>query len=229
MTETRQIEPTADGYFTLYAPEIDEHYHSINGAVQESEHVYINAGLKQLTGELSILEIGFGTGLNAYLTLLHALKMRQKIAYTAIELYPLTADIINSLNYTSGKLHEEAACFTGLHEAEWNRQVAISPFFSLEKRLTDLTRPDGLDMNERFDLIYFDAFAPDKQPEMWTQAVFDRLYGLTKSNGVLVTYCAKGIIRRTLQQAGYWVERLQGPRGKREMLRATKKTGIIKR
>jgi tRNA U34 5-methylaminomethyl-2-thiouridine-forming methyltransferase MnmC len=223
MTSGRRIEQTADGSHTLYVPELDEHYHSVNGAVQESLHVFIDAGLKQLSSsKINILEIGFGTGLNAFLTFLYASKTQANIVYTALELYPLPPDIICRLNYTTGHPSEEAAVFAKLHEADWNKPVLISPAFTLEKRLSDLTCLDGMGTDELFDLIYFDAFAPDKQPEMWTQAIFSYLYKHTATDGVLTTYCAKGCVRRMLQLAGYTVERLPGPPGKREMLRAKK-------
>jgi tRNA U34 5-methylaminomethyl-2-thiouridine-forming methyltransferase MnmC len=223
MTHDRYIEQTADGSHTLYVPALDEHYHSVTGAVQESLHVFIDAGLKRLSSpKIRVLEIGFGTGLNAFLTYHYAQKAGIAVAYTAIELYPLALAVIRQLNYSDRYSLEEAAIFDKLHASEWEKPVSIAPAFMLDKRLSDLTRLDCLRQNELFDLIYFDAFAPDKQPEMWTQAIFDYLYEHTAQSGILTTYCAKGMVRRALRSAGYTVERLPGPPGKREMLRAGK-------
>ena len=214
-----RIECTADGSHTLYIPEIEEHYHSVNGAMQESMHVFINAGLRQMpSSKVTILEIGFGTGLNAYLTSLYAHENNMEVSYTAFERYPVNTDIINQLNYSS----KNTPLFNKIHEANWNEYVFIESFFTLKKILSDFTDFDHLKEKESFDLIYYDAFSPEKQPEMWTQNIFDYLFNHTNNEGILVTYCAKGIIRRMLQAAGFVVERIPGPPGKREMLRAQK-------
>lgn len=216
-----RIESTLDGSNTLYVPSIDEHYHSTNGAVQESTHVYINAGLAECQKDtVNILEIGFGTGLNAYLTLLYAQRHHKNIFYTAIELYPLDNDTISRLDYTSEKQLSEKVLFEKLHTSLWNTEEEITPFFSLSKFNYDFTLLN-FSFDKTFDLIYFDAFAPDKQSEMWTQDIFDFLYENTALHGILTTYCAKGSVRRMLQKSGYEVERLPGPPGKREILRAT--------
>lgn len=214
-----EIQTTADGSSTLYRPDMDEHYHSTNGAVTEALHVYIHTGLYALpTQPVSVLEIGFGTGLNAILTWLEAEKNKQPIRYTTVERFPLSDSITHQLNY---QLPAEAGPkFEQLHACEWNTAVALSPYFTLQKLHTDLTTQQW---QETFDVIYFDAFAPDKQPEMWTEEIFKRIYQKTNPGGVLVTYCAKGVIRRMLQSVGFTTERLPGPPGKREMLRATKK------
>jgi tRNA U34 5-methylaminomethyl-2-thiouridine-forming methyltransferase MnmC len=223
MSASRHIELTADGSHTLYVPELDEHYHSVNGAVQETKHVFIDAGLKQhLSSSIRVLEIGFGTALNAFLTCCYVRNMGLTIFYTALELYPVEPALIQQLNYTDGYSPEDAVLFEKLHTSDWGKLSPISPAFTLEKRLSDLTLLNALKPHEQFDLIYFDAFAPDKQPEMWTQGIFDYLYQHTAAGGILTTYCAKGTIRRMLQSAGYITKRLPGPPGKREMLRARK-------
>ena len=216
----RELQVTADGSHTLFIPEMDEHYHSVNGAVQESRHVFIEAGLHQLEREeITVFEVGFGTGLNAFLTLLDAEQHRKRITYYSTELYPLSMEVVQSLNYGELISEERKEDFYALHEAEWNVSVPITEHFVLHKIEGDSNRcvlPKGI------DLVYFDAFAPDKQPEMWHQEIFDRLYACMRERGVLTTYCAKGVVRRMMKEAGYSVERIPGPPGKREMLRAIK-------
>jgi tRNA U34 5-methylaminomethyl-2-thiouridine-forming methyltransferase MnmC len=211
----RIIEKTADGSNTLYLPELDEHYHSIKGALTESMHIFIHLGLNHSKAiEPNILEIGFGTGLNAFLTLKAAKKEKRKINYTSIELYPLSLELIKELNYSSDTL------FYKLHQCEWNKEQIIDPYFTLYKIEGDYT---NYTFSNKYDIIYFDAFAPDKQPEMWNPQLFNTLYSIMNKNGILTTYCSKGVVRRMLQSAGFTVERLQGPvNGKREVLRATK-------
>lgn len=226
MTDTDRkikIEQTADGSHTLFVPFLDEHYHSVNGAIQESKHVFIDAGFSQIKKDrINILEIGFGTGLNALLTSLEAGLSAAHINYVALELYPLPEDVISKLNYSNIMTSLEETClFEDLHKAEWERQIEITPYFSLTKHQSDFSKLD-ISFNEKFDLIYFDAFAPDKQPEMWTQNIFDFLYTYINKEGILTTYCAKGVVRRMMQQSGFKVERIPGPPGKREMLRAIK-------
>lgn len=217
------IEDTADGSHTLFVPELNEHYHSVNGAIQESKHVFIDAGLHHLHKDnISILEIGFGTGLNTYLTLLDKVDSSSVIHYSGCELYPLPDDVIRKINYPQ-ILEKNADLFYRLHQTEWGCEVEISPHFFLNKIHADFTHLDFLSDKDVFDLVYYDAFAPDKQSDVWSQDIFDYIYKHTSQDGVLVTYCAKGIVRRMLQQSGYSVERLQGPPGKREMLRAIKK------
>ena len=208
----RELQLTADGSHTLFIPEMDEHYHSVNGAVQESRHVFIEA-------EITVLEIGFGTGLNAFLTLLDAEAHQRKIHYYSVELYPLDTDVIGSLNYGEMICAGRKDVFLALHQAEWNVPVPVTEFFELHKIQGD---SNTCVLPDRIDLVYFDAFAPDKQPEMWNREIFDRLYARTTGGGVLTTYCAKGVVRRMMKEAGYAVERIPGPPGKREMLRAIK-------
>lgn len=215
------IEITGDGSHTLFLPELEEHYHSVNGAIQESKHVFIEAGLRHLKRDIvHIFEVGFGTGLNAFLSLIES-DASMEIHYTTIEAYPLPFSIIKQLNYADKYLQEQQDLFYKLHEIEWGTEQQITPGFYLTKIQADLNQLD-FSILKSFDIIYFDAFAPDKQAEMWSQQIFDHMYNITKDQGLLVTYCAKGVVRRMMQQAGYKTERLPGPPGKREMLRATK-------
>jgi len=225
-----ELEFTADGSHTLFIPELDEHYHSVNGAIQESTHVFIEAGLNKIPKQhISILEIGFGTGLNALLTLLNAQQSDKRIDYVTLEAYPLPGSITSKLNYADKYDPSFQSLFTDLHSSKWEAMVKTTPYFSLKKIKADFTVFNFSSLDKPIDLIYFDAFAPDKQPEMWSQPLFDSLYNITAENGILVTYCAKGVVRRMMQQAGYKVERLPGPPGKREMLRATRSCSIDER
>lgn len=322
----RIIEPTADGSATLYVPELDEHYHSVKGAFTESQHIFIDMGLKACpVANPRILEVGFGTGLNALLSLLEAERSGRSLHYTALELYPLPWETVRQMGYerderltgngerltvndeqgerltVSGErltvnderltVNDEqvARWFEALHTAPWEEEVQITPRFTLLKVQTDFTNDERLAVNgerltvsdermdshalpihhspftvdhspftahhspftahrspftahrspftahhspltvdrsplpaPRYSLVYFDAFAPEKQPEMWTQKLFDRLHVSMEEGGLLTTYCAKGVVRRMLQAAGFVVERLPGPPGgKREILRAT--------
>lgn len=217
----RELQITADGSHTLFIPSMDEHYHSVNGAVQESRHVFIEAGMHRVEKDaFHVMEIGFGTGLNAFLTLLEASCLTKRVVYHSVELYPLQTALVQTLNYPEVICKEKASLFYALHEAEWDTFVPITSFFTLHKIAGDSNR---ISLPEHIDLIYFDAFAPDKQPGMWNQAIFNRLYEHTATNGILTTYCAKGVVRRMMQEAGYAVERIPGPPGKREMLRAIRK------
>ena len=216
-----KLEQTADGSFTLYVPELDEHYHSVKGALTESQHIFIDMGLKhsQATNPY-ILEIGLGTGLNCFLTYLTSKETGQAIHYTGIERFPLSEEVIDQLDYATLIGKGEKEIYQAIHQAAWNKEVLLSPHFSLHKIEGDFTQYPFLG---KYDLIYFDAFAPEKQPEMWEQPLFDMLYELLNPGGILTTYCAKGVVRRMLQAAGFTVERLAGPPGgKREILRATK-------
>ena len=215
------IEQTADGSYTLYVPELDEHYHSVKGALTESQHIFINMGLKHSSvSSPRILEIGLGTGLNCFLTLLNAEEDKRHIHYTSIEQFPLGMDVIQKLDYPSiiGRGHN--ADYLAIHQAPWEEDTKLSPWFTLHKVEGDFT---NYTFEKGYDIIYFDAFAPEKQPEMWEQSLFNSLYQILNEGGILTTYCAKGIVRRMLQSAGFIVERLAGPPGgKREILRATK-------
>ena len=231
MNMDRIIEHTADGSATLYVPQLDEHYHSVKGALTESLHIFIDMGLKSSEASAPrILEIGFGTGLNALLTLIEAERSGRQVHYTGIELYPLPWETIEQLHYADLMNDERlmvngeqiAQWFKALHTAVWEEDVVITPHFTLRKVQADFANPASLTVNRSsFTVIYFDAFAPEKQPEMWTQELFNHLYVLMEQGGILTTYCAKGVVRRMLQAAGFTVERLPGPPGgKREILRA---------
>lgn len=213
----RELQLTADGSHTIFIPEIDEHYHSVNGAIQESLHVFIEAGLRQLDKDvIHVFEIGFGTGLNAFLTALETLANPSlRVIYYTVEQYPLDMDLVRKLNYGTS----QPALFQKLHEVEWEVLQPITDRFSLFKIRGD---SNSCVLPEGIDLVYFDAFAPDKQPEMWNQEIFEKLYNRMNINGLLTTYCAKGVVRRMMKEAGYSVERIPGPPGKREMLRARK-------
>lgn len=216
----RELQVTSDGSHTLYMPDMDEHYHSVNGAIQESEHVFIEAGLHRLSKkEIRVLEIGFGTGLNAFLTLLDSMQTDVNITYYSMELYPLDIALVQNLNYGKVLCTGEEDMFMALHEAPWNQSASITPNFTLHKMKGDCNQAE---LPNEIDLVYFDAFAPDKQPEMWNQELFNKLYFRMNARGILTTYCAKGAVRRTMKEPGFSVERIPGPPGKREMLRATK-------
>ncbi len=213
---------TEDGSHTIYLPEMDEHYHSTHGAVQESLHVYINQGLLQVPRkEISILEIGFGTGLNAFLTYVFAVKNNLKITYTSIEKFPLTEAEYSALNYSETIFTVHASVLKKMHQCEWNSLVEVTPEFSIRKIQADLLTWE-FDRNEQFDLLYYDAFAPVKQPEMWTEELINKVSASIKKDGIMVTYCAKGAVRRAFSAAGFQMERIPGPIGKKEILRGKK-------
>ncbi len=219
----RIIQQTEDGSHTLFVPSMDEHYHSVNGALQESKHVFIQAGLHAIHKErIRVLEIGFGTGLNAFLSLQSATISDKKIYYYSVERYPLELELIESLNYGGYAWPDKKDLFVNLHKACWNQPVEITKDFILHKIEGD---SNSCSLPNEIDLIYFDAFAPDKQPEMWNQRIFDSLYEHAAPGAVIVTYCAKGDVRRSLQAAGFSMERLPGPPGKRHMLRGVKNKG----
>ncbi len=213
---------TEDGSHTIYLPEINEHYHSVHGAIQESKHIYIEQGLLQTTGNpVTILEIGFGTGLNAYLTYCYAKEKKLNVNYISLEKYPLTKDEYEQLNYANNIFPESSFVFQQIHGAEWNTVVEISPEFKLHKIQADLLTY-RFNPTPQFDLVYYDAFAPGKQAEMWTEEILHRVGATVKKGGILVTYCAKGSIRRAFTDAGFLMERIPGPTGKKEILRGKK-------
>jgi tRNA U34 5-methylaminomethyl-2-thiouridine-forming methyltransferase MnmC len=216
---------TGDGSHTLFSTRFNEHYHSIHGAVQESQHVFIAAGLRPLlaanptsTRPLRVFEMGFGTGLNALLTALEP--SERPIDYLSVEAYPLGPEQWPALNFCDQLSDPACAAYLrALHEAPWGQQVAITPRFVLQKHAQPLAtfQPQGT-----IDLIYWDAFAPTVQPELWTAEVCRQLYAWLSPGGVWVSYSAKGDVRRALQAAGFVAERIPGPPGKRQMLRARK-------
>lgn len=219
MMMKRTVEKTADGSCTLFVPEMEEHYHSVNGALQESRHVFFQAGWEHLNRKsYRILEFGFGTGLNALLALARAVRDEVAVTYYSIEKFPLPEDLWQQLHYENLEIEGAARWFPLLHRSPWNEDVRLAPCFLLHKMEGDFNE---VAFPEQIDLVFFDAFAPDKQPEVWHQALFDCIFRVMAPGGVLVTYCAKGAVRRMLQQAGFQVERIPGPPGKREMLRAS--------
>ncbi|GGG96473.1 hypothetical protein GCM10011416_12820 [Polaribacter pacificus] len=217
----REIRVTLDGSTTLYLPDWDEQYHSKHGAIQEAEHVFLQMGLAACTLQhISILEIGFGTGLNCFMTFLAAQKQQLSIDYVGVEAYPVVQEELDLLNYTTllaAQKHQ--AVFDRLHSTSWEEKQEISPTFSLTKK--QLSFKDITDQN-KYDLIYFDAFGAEHQPELWTVSIFEKMFVALKPKGILTTYAAKGSVRRAMQEVGFLVERLPGPPGKREMLRAIK-------
>lgn len=222
-----QIIKTSDGSHTIYLPEMDEHYHSVNGAITESDYVYIGKGYNFQAGKNpKVFEIGFGTGLNCLLTALQAELNKRPTLYIAIEKYPLEKNIIDQLNFGRLISADAQILFEKIHEYHWNEVVNISEYFNLFKIKGDLTNYN-LTQVENCDVIYFDAFGPDKQPEMWTPLIFQKIYSITASNGVFVTYSAKGEVRRQLTASGFEMKRLPGPPGKNQMLRGIKRESKI--
>ena len=212
----RHITQSADGSTTLWVPGLDEHYHSIHGALTESQHVFIEAGLKAIgTSNVRILEVGLGTALNARLTLDQAQQDGRSIAYDALEKFPLTKEEIEAVGLQG--MSKEAPFLTATPGAV----TQITEQFTFRLLVEDVKTFEG--EQGSYDLIYFDAFAPSAQPDLWTDAVFENMYGLLKPGGALVTYCAKGVVKRSMKAAGFEVEALPGPPRKREMTRAWKR------
>lgn len=200
-------------------PELDEHYHSVHGAMAESLHVFINAGLRLFSGhkeELNLLEMGFGTGLNAWLSWQEADRIGLKIRYHGIEKYPVNEDEAQRLRFVKDSMMFD---FLKLHQTSWQQWNDLSNYFSVFKDQVDLRAFEPL---KKYNLVYFDAFAPSAQPGLWTREVFEKLYLCMESGGILVTYCVKGEVRRNMKAAGFHVEKIAGPPGKREMARAWK-------
>lgn len=219
----REFLTTGDGSVTIHLPEWDEQYHSKHGAIAEAIHVFINTGIHHYINlypqePISILEIGFGTGLNAFLTLQEAVAKNLQIAYTGIEAFPIEASEVPQLNYAQ-LLSASETDFVTLHTLPWEKRSEVHPNFQLTKRKQLFSE---IEDKEAYNLIYFDAFGARVQPELWTEEIFEKMYNALYPNGVLVTYAAKGSVRRAMQAVGFRVERLPGPPGKREMLRATK-------
>lgn len=218
---------TDDGSKTIHMPDLNEQYHSRHGALQEALHVFIDTGLEHFLeislsrkrnfqqNPIKILEYGFGTGLNAMVTALHDSKT--PIVYTAVEAYPVNDEEVKAMDY--GKLLGNEEMYEDIHQCSWEERHQISNHFSLTKQQKTF---EQIADQDSYDLIYFDAFGPSTQPELWTVDIFTAAYNALKSNGVLTTYCAAGQVRRNMQSVGFIVERLPGPPGKREMLRATK-------
>lgn len=215
---------TKDGSHTLYSEQFDATYHSIHGAVVESEHVFIKNGLLFQVERLNlksvnILEMGFGTGLNAFLSYVSSEQLKFHINYHSIEAFPVATEEVEKLNYINSYSIEQQVVFKKLHECEWNKNQQISQLFSLHKHLLIL---ENFNSDFKFDVIYYDAFSPTDQPELWTTDIFKKMYNLLSEKGVLVTYCAQGQMKRNMKAAGFIVKALKGPPGKREMTRAEK-------
>lgn len=216
----RIIIKTEDGSSSLYVPEIDEHFHSVHGAITESLHVFIHKGLRNIClNNINVLEIGFGTGLNCILTYRDAQTSKKSITYHSVELYPISKDEFDELNYCNIIGVEYQNVFQKMHSSPWGIETQVDDFFYLKKIQNNLL---DVHFDSSYDLIYFDAFAPGKQPEMWTYDIFKNISDSTKSGGILTTYCAKGEVRRILKSVGFDVVRTDGPPGKREMIIATK-------
>lgn len=224
----REIIITSDGSTTIHLPDWNEQYHSKHGAIQEAKHVFIKHGLhhfcnsdeftERSRSEVSILEIGFGTGLNCFITILET---ENPINYVGVEAYPISEAEIEKLNYVSElDAENQQEIFDTIHSVSWEEKHRISENFQLTKRKQFFS---DIEDRNAFDVIYFDAFGARVQPELWTEEIFQKMYDSLKTNGILVTYSAKGSVRRALQSVGFTVERLEGPPGKREMLRGVKK------
>jgi tRNA U34 5-methylaminomethyl-2-thiouridine-forming methyltransferase MnmC len=221
----RKIVITEDGSYTVSIPEMGVTYHSIHGAIQESMHVFIEAGFNYVFDKLNndqirILEVGFGTGLNALLTAIEAKKAKTSIYYVAMEPYPLTDEEVQSLNYCDQLARKDLQeSFISMHQCEWNKNIVVTKNLLLHKSNYTL---QTFEQTSKFDLVYFDAFDPNVQPELWTKEIFEKLFSILEPNGILVTYSSKGDVRRALQSAGFTVEKIPGAKGKREMIRAEK-------
>lgn len=234
----RKIITTSDGSKTIQIEDWNEQYHSVHGAIQEANHVFLKHGLlfyseaispsernEESPLSISILEIGFGTALNAFLTLIEIEKLKLNINYVGVEAYPVQSDEIKQLNYVELISEKHADIFDNMHAVSWEEEHKITSNFKLEKQekfFQDIRDTDT------FDIIYFDAFGARVQPDLWTEDIFKIMFNALKENGVLVTYSAKGSVRRAMQAVGFKVERLPGPPGKREMLRAQKKAPNIR-
>jgi tRNA U34 5-methylaminomethyl-2-thiouridine-forming methyltransferase MnmC len=216
----RNLVISADGSHTIYNQIIDEHYHSSFGAITESTHIFIENGLNQVHSEsIRILEIGFGTGLNALLAMNYGIIKSRIIYYETVELFPLEMSIINQLNYVKTVNTELFEQFEKMHTIPWNTLQELSKTFSIKKINASAIsfEPSG-----NFDVVFYDAFSPEKQPELWSKEIFEKMYNAMNAGGVLTTYCAKGIVKRALKEVGFKVEVIPGPPGKRHMVRARK-------
>lgn len=220
----REIVTTKDGSKTIHLPDWNENYHSHHGALQEALHVFIKSGLDYMADarkEFSILEVGFGTGLNAILTYIYASKKDLTIQYEGLEAYPVSSEELTALAYDDlDDVKPFKDIFQSLHSAPWGERSAVSSQFNLLKSQVFLA--DFEAESNTIDLIYFDAFGPRVQPDLWELTIFQKLFNVLRLGGVFVTYCAKGQVRRDLISVGFQVEKIPGPPGKREMLRATK-------
>jgi tRNA U34 5-methylaminomethyl-2-thiouridine-forming methyltransferase MnmC len=218
----REIQITSDGSTTIHLPDWDENYHSKHGAILEAKHVFIKNGLDLYENypTVDILEIGFGTGLNAFITYLESKKRQQEINYFGVEAYPVSTEEVLAMNYAKElNATDDFSVFQMMHSCPWEENKKLSDFFNLTKRKQFF---ETIDDKSAFDLIYFDAFGYRVQPELWSVEVFSNMFAALKQNGILVTYAARGIVKRNMIEAGFTVEKLEGPPGKREMFRARK-------
>jgi len=221
MTDDSPIFVTQDGSHSILSEKYGVTYHSKYGAIQETQHVFIEAALNFKTAtqkELNVLDIGLGSGLNAYMTFLEAEKQDLQIDYTGIEAFPIDMEQAKTLNYAT-ELQQSADSFLQFHNCEWNTPIEMSSGFRFTKLLQSF---QDIDFENEFDLIYFDAFAPSAQPELWEIPLLQKMYKALKINGIMTTYCAKGVVKRNLKSIGFEVEGIPGPPGKREMTRAVK-------
>jgi len=214
---------TEDGSHSIELKGMNEQYHSIHGAIQESQHVFINYGLNQIAeikDEISILEVGMGTGLNVLLSYIFSTKNHTKVKYMTLEPYPVKKEIWKELNYTHQlNLPESHNIFNLIHSSKWNKETAFPSYFDfqkLEKSILDV------ELSRAFDLIYFDAFNPDLEPDLWTEEVFKKIFEAMNSNSLLTTYSTKGMVKRALKSCGFELKKKPGPAGKREILNAWK-------
>jgi tRNA U34 5-methylaminomethyl-2-thiouridine-forming methyltransferase MnmC len=215
-----RIIKTSDGSDTIFVTDLNEHYHSIHGAVQESTFIFIENGFDFCKADpLSIFEVGFGTGLNALLTAVKSMAGEREVNYTSIEKDPVSSSIISSLNHSGFAGKDGREIYNSIHSSPWNSAINICRNFNLTKIHGDLT---SIQLSGKYDLIYFDAFGPDKQPGMWTREMFELIASITGKDGVFVTYSAKGEVRRNLQACGFEVHLLPGPPGKRQIIRGVK-------
>ena len=218
-----EIFKTEDGSYSLKSEKFGVSYHSKYGAIQETQHVFINAALKPVMdkkSELNLLDIGFGTGLNAFMSLLQARKQNKKVNYTGMEAFPISIETAMKLDYTEAlEVPELKDAFLKMHSNSSDETIELDPLFSFEKRIQDFKE---LTDKEQYDVIFFDAFAPNAQPELWEVDLLSLMYNALKPGGIMTTYCAKGQVKRNLKAIGFEIEAIPGPPGKREMTRAIK-------
>lgn len=217
----KEVVITSDGSSSIFLPEWNESYHSKHGAIQEAKHVFLKQGFDFIQkNPVSILEIGFGTGLNALLTLHQSIQDQRKVFYTGVEAYPVSPEMLGALNYNLLVFNNPSDnYFEKLHQTSWEEFHELHPLFNLKKRQQFFSEIDDVNV---YDLIYFDAFGYRVQPELWSEEVFLKMFTALKAGGVLVTYACRTSIKKAMEAAGFKTEKLPGPPGKREMLRAVK-------
>lgn len=218
----KELRITADGSHTFYVEELDEQYHSMHGSIAEAEHIFINSGLLNKVKQkqaFKIFEVGMGTGLNVYLTAIAAAKNKLNLEMHSIEAYPVDVEEVHLLNYPQ-QLRASEELFYQIHKSKWEELISLNANLSLKKIKADIR---DYSFEGLYDVVYYDAFAPEKQAEMWEKEIFKKIFRAMETDGILLTYCVKGVIRRLLAEVGFEIEKLPGPKnGKREMLRAIK-------